>query len=131
VNAVQEFLVEGIEKQHGIKTKVIVEGEKMRINDDIRAILYRNIRELLTNVVKHAQASHVKVVFEFAEKSMKVQVIDDGKGYDTSSALGNRYNKDSFGLFSIEERMTDLGGSFEIASEPGDGCSAVLIVPLG
>ncbi len=128
-DAIADWLEEEIEKRHGIKTELIVKGEKKRLDDDLRALLFRNIRELLTNVVKHAKASQLKVVFEFTEKDLKVMVTDDGIGYDIAEAVEQSYKENSFGLFSIEERMNDLGGSFEISSEPGKGTTAVLMVP--
>ena len=123
--AISEWLEEQIGKRHGLKTECIDDGQKKPLDDDMRAILFRNVRELLTNVVKHAQASKVTVRLEQADAGLKVIVQDEGVGFDPRAASRG------FGLFSIQERMADLGGSLEIVSEPGKGCTAIMIAPLG
>ena len=63
---------------------------------------------------------------EHTEGILKIVVQDNGVGYEMSQTGSDG----GFGLFSIEERMTDLGGSLEIVSEPGKGCKAILMVAL-
>lgn len=127
--AVSDWMEEKIEKRHGIKTELIVKGEKKRLDNDLRAILFRNIRELATNVVKHARASNVTVGIDYSDTFIKITIIDDGVGFDKNLVLEKSANEKKFGLFLIDERMTDFGGSFEIKSEPGKGCTVVLEVP--
>jgi len=122
--AISEWLREQIGRRHGLRTELIDDGQKKPLDDDTRAILFRNVRELVTNVVKHAQASKATVCLEQADAWLKVIVQDDGVGFDPHAASRG------FGLFSIQERMADLGGSLDIVSEPGNGCKAVLTTPL-
>jgi signal transduction histidine kinase len=96
----------------------------------VRAILFRNVKELLFNVVKHARANKVSIRLEDRNSSIKIIVEDDGIGFDPRAAIHAGSKMGGFGLFSIEERMVDLGGSLEIASEPGQGTEAILLVPL-
>ena len=63
--------------------------------------------------------------------SLKIIIEDDGIGFDPRAATHAGSKMGGFGLFSIEERMADLGGSLEIVSEPGQGCKAILTVPVG
>jgi signal transduction histidine kinase len=85
------------------------------------------VRELLTNVVKHAKASQVNVCLKCMGDYLEIVVRDDGVGFDYTA----EYSKmGQFGLFSIRERISDFGGSFEVESEPGKGCKAVLTAPL-
>jgi signal transduction histidine kinase len=130
-DAVSDWLEERIRKPHGLETQVAVNGEKKRLDDNIKAILFRNIRELIINVVKHAQAGNVSVYFEYAHTYLKITVFDDGVGIDANSLIEKSATAGGFGLFSIEERMADLGGTLEIMSEPGKGFTAVLTLPLG
>jgi signal transduction histidine kinase len=60
-----------------------------------------------------------------------VIVEDDGHGFDPLAAAEATDREGGFGLFSIRERMLDLDGVLEIVSEPGQGCTAILAVPLG
>ena len=132
--AVSEWLEEQIEERYGIKTEFfynIDEAHKKVLDENVRAILFRNVRELLTNVVKHAHANRVSVSMEHTDGFLKIVVQDDGIGFDYSSEFQRVKSEGSFGLFSIQERMADMGGTFEIISEPGKGCKAILKVPLG
>ena len=129
--AISEWLEEKIAKRYGLKTECVDDGHKKPINDDERAILFRNVRELLTNVVKHARANQVSVSIESAEGSLKIVVRDDGIGFDYRGVSQTGGSEGGFGLFSVQERMTDLGGGLEIASEPGKGCRVTLTMPVG
>ena len=102
---------------------------KTPLDEDTRAILFRNVRELLTNVVKHARAKEVSVRMEVERDTLRIVVKDDGAGFDVHAAAKDPNREGGFGLFSIRERMADLDGSLEIESEPGLGCAAVLVVP--
>ncbi len=131
--AISEWLEEQIEKRCGIKTKFFDDigyRHKIALDENVRAILFRNVRELLTNVVKHAQANQVSVSTEITDGVLTIVVQDDGVGFDHSSEIQSVKSDGGFGLFSIKERMADLGGTLEIESEPGKACRAVLSVPL-
>lgn len=128
--AISEWLEEQIEKRHGIKTELIDDGLKKPLSDDMRAILFRNVRELLANVVKHARASKVSVYIEQSEADLKICVQDNGRGGDPLAVSQNGKQQSGFGLFSIQERMKDLGGALAIDSTPGKGYKAILTVAL-
>jgi len=128
--AISEWLEEKIGKRYGLKTEFVDDGHGKPINDDQRAILFRNVRELLTNVVKHARANQVSVSIESTDAALKIAVRDDGIGFDYRSLPQTGGSESGFGLFSVQERMTDLGGALEIESEPGKGTEAILSVPL-
>lgn len=130
VEAVAGWLEEKIKKRYGIKSEIISKGEKKYLNKDLRGVLFRNIRELLTNVVKHASASEVSVQFEYTEKYLKILVADNGNGFEPGLTAHQSNQEKQFGLFSIEERMAGLGGFLQIESEPGKGTNAVLSVPV-
>jgi two-component system sensor histidine kinase DegS len=85
---------------------------------------------LVTNVIKHAKAQKVSIYLKNVDKMLTIIIEDDGAGFDTQAAIEPGEVKSGFGLFSIKERMADLGGSFDIRSEPGKGCRVVLTVPV-
>jgi PAS domain S-box-containing protein len=126
--AISEWLEQQIGKRHGLKTSFTDQCGKVPLDDDVRAVLFRNTRELLTNVVKHAQADNVAVRMESTRKVLRITIEDDGAGLDPDNADGA--SGGGFGLFSIRERMLDLGGSLEIVSARGEGCKATLVMPL-
>ena len=132
--AISEWIDDQIGKRYGLKTEFfdnIDQSYRKTLDENVRAILFRNVRELLINVVKHAQANQVSVSMEITNGLLKIVVRDDGVGFEHLLASQTGGPKDGFGLFSIRERMADLGGALEIKSEPGKGCKAILTVPIG
>jgi signal transduction histidine kinase len=131
--AISEWLELQIESKHGLKTEFInnfPDSRRKKMDSDVRAILFRNVRELVVNVVKHARANKVSVRLEDRSPSIRVIIEDDGIGFDPRTVTQAGSKTGGFGLFSIEELMSDLGGSLKIVSEPGKGCTAILSAPL-
>lgn len=131
--AISDWAQEQIQRRFGIETTVIShlgETEERALDDLSRALLFRNVRELLTNVVKHARASSVRVSLERAGGNLEVTVRDNGQGCNPDLASSGTGGEGGFGLFSIRERMADLGGGLEIECVPGHGFAATLIFPL-
>ena len=93
-------------------------------------MLFRNTRELVINAAKHAQVDSVSVKMESSGRVLRITVEDKGIGFDPASAGSLPDRSGGFGLFSIAERMADLGGELEIVAAPGKGCKATLVVPF-
>ncbi len=129
--AVSNWLEEQIEQKHGIATEFIDDGQVKTLEEDIQALLFRSIRELLANVVKHSQANRVKVAMSRCEGQILVRLEDDGIGFALDRiVIGKATDTGGYGLFSIRERLSQFGGSLIIESEPGQGCEATLRAPL-
>jgi PAS domain S-box-containing protein len=128
--AVAEWLDEEIRQKHGIKTEFQDDEHKKPLDEDIRALLFRNVRELLINVVKHAKAKKVKVSIRKWNNDICVIVDDNGVGFDVSQIESLVTKKAQFGLFSIRERLESLGGHFEIKSKVGRGSKITMKAPL-
>jgi len=128
--AVREYLNEEIQQKHGIKTEFEDDAQAKPLDGDVCAILYRAVRELLINVVKHAQAQHVKVSICKDNDNIRINVSDDGVGFKPSIEGFGSGKTAGFGLFSIRERLSYLGGSVEIESKPGEGTRITLVAPI-
>jgi len=131
--AISAWLESQIENRHSLKTKVIdniPHNRRKTLNPSVRTILFRNVRELLVNVLKHARANKVSVRLEDRNTSIRVIIEDDGIGFDPRAVIDAGRKTGGFGLFSIEELMADLGGDLKIVSEPGKGCMAILSAPF-
>ena len=128
--AVAEFLSEEIEKKHGIETDFEDDGQSKPLDDDVRLLLFRFLRELLTNAVKHAQAKKIKVTLRTAHNQIQVRVEDDGIGFDPVEMLSMLEKSGKLGLFGVQEELEHLGGHLEIKSEPDNGCKVVMTAPL-
>lgn len=125
--AAVERLVSKLNEQHSASISFFDQGPGEPIADDVAPFLYRSIRELLMNVLKHARAEKISVRIIRKEDTVIAIVEDDGCGFDVSRLTPG--NGSGFGLYSIRERTEVLGGQLEIRSEPGAGTRASVIVP--
>lgn len=100
------------------------------MEEETRIIAFRSIRELLTNVTKHAQAKKVRVKLEQQGDKLYILISDDGIGFDYNPEIIRLNKMSGFGLFSIQERMQDIGGSMKINSSKGMGSKVLLTIPL-
>jgi len=128
--AVEGWLVENIQEKHGIATEFYDDGKPKPLDDDISALLFRDVRELLINVVKHAHAQKVKVSIRRINNRIRVTVEDDGIGFNSDEILSSPVRKQGFGLFSIRERLGQLGECFEIESKAGHGTKVAVTASL-
>jgi len=127
--ALGHWLTEQIEQKHEIATAFTDDGLAKPLADDVRALLFRSVRELLANVVKHSQAQRVEVAISRADNQILIRVEDNGIGFALDQVVVDR-DTGGFGLFSIRERLSQLGGSLEIDSSPNQGCRSILRAPL-
>ncbi|MCC6803005.1 MAG: GAF domain-containing sensor histidine kinase [Anaerolineae bacterium] len=94
----------------------------------VEAGLYRMVQEALTNIVRHAKASHVGVHFTTMPDQIELIIEDDGQGFDTEALASRQPGR--FGLVGLNERARLLGGTLEICSNPGEGTALTITVPL-
>lgn len=96
-----------------------------RLPPNIEIALYRVGQEALANVVAHAAGSRVELGLEIKPGYVVLTVVDNGRGFDLAEARGR-----GLGLISMRERVTQLGGSFNIVTEPGVGTRVYAVVML-
>ena len=89
------------------------------ISDSTAHALINIIRELSVNAVRHGSAGHIWIAGEHQEKTVRFSVRDDGTGFDPQNRPGPAQGH--FGLQGVKERVTKLGGTLTIKSEPGKG----------
>jgi signal transduction histidine kinase len=117
--------VAAVETRAGLRTEFLVEGER-RLPFFIEQELYGIAQEALNNVGKHARAQCVTVHLQITDKSVCLEVRDDGVGFDLSSVQ----KTGGVGLRSIEERTAKVGGTLAVHSNPGDGTRIRVEIPL-
>ncbi|MBU2548504.1 MAG: PAS domain S-box protein [Proteobacteria bacterium] len=125
-----EWLVDEVQRDHGLFVQTEIDEGEGSLDEDIRATIYRVVRELLINVVKHAQAATVRVSIRAYNRSVSCQVEDDGMGFEQPKQGARLAAGMGFGLFSIRERIEYLGGKFSIVSIPGKGTLVSFFLPL-
>lgn len=101
-----------------------------RLPREIETTLYRIAQEALTNVARHARASHASVLLERRGNAVVLVVEDDGRGFDAEEVLAAADDRRRMGLYGMEERATLVGGQLTIESSPGAGTTISVEIPL-
>ena len=127
--AAVENLLEEAGRQHRIRCSFHDDGQQKDLQENVRAVLYRAVRELLVNVVKHANARKVKASIAKETDRIRVQIEDNGVGMDLPEVYSPGRSK-GFGLFSIHESLSHVGGELRISSASGKGTQVTLRAPL-
>jgi PAS domain S-box-containing protein len=126
------WLVTYMEKKFDFTLKPRVDDTIDPIEENTCFLLFQCIKELLFNVVKHSGERQATISIE-RTKDQKIRIIvsDNGNGFDPETLEETQNNTASVGLFSIEERLKDIGGRIVIASAPGQGTTVTLTAPAG
>ncbi len=129
LEAALDWLAEQTQKQHGIAVEFIDDMEYKPIEEGLRILLFQAVRELLFNMVKHAQATRASISISREEDQVRIVIKDNGIGFEASKQKKD-IKKGGFGLFSIRERLAHQGGRLEIKSSPGMGAAVTILCPM-
>ncbi|MBX3332178.1 MAG: response regulator [Nitrospira sp.] len=116
-------------RTHGLTVDVQVGSDCINLPDDQAILVFQSVRELLLNIVKHAETNRASVTVNTSPTELHIKVTDSGNGFDHAAVAAPEPGSSRFGLFSIDERMRAMGGRFEINSTPGRGTRASMILP--
>jgi PAS domain S-box-containing protein len=106
------------------------EGEiKRPVPRDVETLAYRVVQESLTNIGKHARATTVMVHIEIDGTQLRVEVEDDGQGFETAR-VRDYLRSGRVGLASMRERVELASGTFNLRSSPGRGTVVTALIPL-
>jgi PAS domain S-box-containing protein len=101
-----------------------------RFPSEVETTCFRVAQEALTNVVRHAKATHVWIEFRPSKKALQLEIRDDGVGFDVAAAQSRAAGGGSLGLLGMQERVRLCGGTLEVSSSAGSGTSVLAAVPL-
>jgi signal transduction histidine kinase len=118
-----EWQAREVSKRTGLRVHVTAEEASGELPDQLRTCIYRVVQEALHNCARHSQARSVRVIVKQEAHRILLSVEDDGHGFDAGRVRG-------LGLVGMEERVTHLGGAFEVRSRPGAGTKIAAELPL-
>lgn len=123
-----EWYLHQIEKRTGLHCECSLDEvtAATQLDPECSTMLFRIVQEALTNVVRHAEASHVTFRAVREGSDLVVEVEDDGKGMDTERALGRK----SWGIVGMHERARYFGGELRVACAPDGGTTVRLRLPM-
>jgi signal transduction histidine kinase len=119
-------LAERLRKAHPAGIRIQIPESCGDIARPVQDVIYRVAQESLNNIRKHSQATHIKLLLDSTDKSIRLRVRDNGTGFDAETALAKPM---SFGLAGMRERAALLGGTLQVRSAPGKGATVTLELP--
>lgn len=119
--------VADFERRFNIQVDFTVHGLDDRLPVTLETSMYRMTQEGLTNIARHAQAKQASVLIEQRKGTIRIIIEDDGIGFDHAA---HAMSEKSLGLQGIRERAQLLGGKLTIESQPGQGTSLFIEIPL-
>ncbi len=123
------WLIDKKSAQYGLVIHYQNHAELCSLDENMKILLFRMIRELLVNIAKHAKAKKVKISTRQEDQRLEIEISDDGIGFDTQ-ILSDVRAKSGFGLFSIRERLKHFGGGLKVQSFPCSGTQILIKVPF-
>jgi signal transduction histidine kinase len=119
-------LAERISALHGLRTELDLELGERRLDPEIETIAYRVAQEALTNIVKHAEATRVRLELRATAVALELHVSDDGRGFEERAAQ----RSGGYGITGMRERSEIGGGSLRVEGRDSGGTTVALTLPL-
>ena len=129
-DAALDWLAENMQERYDLVCHIEGGKQPSPLSGDVAVVAFQTVRELLINVVKHAGVKEAHVYVTQRENVVVIHVEDQGKGFVPEELNLPRSHGGGFGLFSIRERLSLLGGRLAIKSSPGKGTSAQVVIPV-
>ncbi|MHA2067797.1 MAG: GAF domain-containing protein, partial [Candidatus Thorarchaeota archaeon] len=114
----------------GIQVEFKSKGLNKRLTPAVEITLFRIIQEATHNIIKHAEAYHIRIQLEVRRGKIIAIIEDDGKGFDVDAFFKSGIKAQSLGLLGIQERVALLGGTFTIKSNIGQGTRLTMEIPI-
>ncbi|OGO11189.1 MAG: hypothetical protein A2032_05050 [Chloroflexi bacterium RBG_19FT_COMBO_49_13] len=121
-----EMLAQETGQPLGIPVEFRQQGIERRLDPATELALYRMAQEALSNIIRHAQASHAVLSITFTSESVTIQVNDDGEGFEVPKNPADFAPSGHYGLLGMHERAELIGAILEIRSSPGQGTSLLI-----
>jgi signal transduction histidine kinase len=119
-----------LERTRGLTCTLRWRAQDSLVDETTADEVFQVINEALANVYRHSSAKHVEVHARARDGALEVTVRDDGVGFDVARALRTDARKLSFGLMTMQERVTRLGGTLVLRSQAGRGTRVLITVPV-
>lgn len=129
--AIRSHMHEFREKHPELQTQLILAKDLQALPEDVRLVLFRVLQECTSNIVRHAQATQLKVEFNFDAEEARIEVSDNGKGFVVPTEWLSMVQDGHYGLAGMAERVSAAGGKLEILSQPGVETMVRVVIPCG
>ncbi|MCP4944395.1 MAG: sensor histidine kinase, partial [Planctomycetaceae bacterium] len=124
-----KYMVQKWNEQTEIDTAVTITGNPMQLSAEAEVTLYRATQEALSNIRKHAQAKAVQITLSYMQDVIILDVQDDGVGISENNSNPSDHTS-GYGITAMRERVTQFNGSVLLESEPNEGTTLVVSLPV-
>jgi PAS domain S-box-containing protein len=128
-NAIRSHATDIADKYPDLKIQLSLAQDRQMLPEQVRLALFRIFQQCMTNVLRHAQATHARIRFTFDAEETYLEVSDDGKGFDVPSNWMEFVRQGRYGLAGAAERANSLGGVMTVESEPGNSTAVRVRIP--
>jgi signal transduction histidine kinase len=129
LSAALRWYANRVQEHSPLNVRVDIIGEERDLDEAMKITIFRIIQESLNNIIKHAHATHVNIYLRFEEKNVRINVRDNGIGFDLDGAKHTHSSRPTLGLAGMEERAALLGGTVCVQSRPGYGTEVEALIP--
>ena len=123
VDALQELVNSWRQRHTGTDLSYQIQNKFCLDDEAIQLTLYRVLQECLTNISRHAKATHVSVKLTASNATYSLEVTDNGKGFDLLQ------QRSSFGISGMQQRVESVNGQMDIDAKPGEGATIKVNIP--
>jgi signal transduction histidine kinase len=116
-------------RESGVKTRLVGFTGLEHLGPDHRTVLYRVAQEAITNIARHARATHASISIERCGRQVRMRVADDGRAFDAERVLRSSTGR-QLGLLGMRERVVMVGGVFRVTSVAGTGTVVEVLIPF-
>ncbi|HKY55515.1 MAG TPA: PAS domain S-box protein [Anaerolineales bacterium] len=128
-NAIRSHAYDIQEKHPNLDIHLSLAHDGQSLPDNVRLVLFRVLQQALANVVRHAEASEVRIHFSFDAEETHLEVTDNGKGFVVPDNWIEFVRQEHYGLAGAAERVSALGGVFKVESKPGNSTTVRVTIP--
>ncbi|MCK6624882.1 MAG: GAF domain-containing sensor histidine kinase [Anaerolineae bacterium] len=114
----------------GLSAQLTVTPSNLQLPANLETVCFRLVQEALTNALRHAQAQTIQVDLQQHDKELQLVIGDDGLGFEVEPTLKRVAYGKGLGLVGMQERVSLLGGRFELESAPGQGTQIRVFLPV-
>lgn len=125
--AIQNWLRDSIVRQYPLDIQFHADGPYSELPEELKAFLFRSIKELVMNIIKHAKAEKAQIEIHTLKKTIQVVVSDNGIGFQTTPDK-KKTDRKGYGLLSLQERLRHLGGTISIETVGSRGTRITITI---
>jgi two-component system, NarL family, sensor kinase len=123
-----EYELELLRRTGSIQIITMQEGEYYPLPQQKELILFRIFQEVLNNIMKHSQATEIKVILNFQPQHFSLEILDNGDGFNSDEVGQN--GQYGLGIKNMQNRSKIIGANFTINSQPGKGTTVRIDLPI-